>query len=143
MRPSKDSYYLNIAKEVARRSTCLRRQYGAVIVKDDVIVSTGYNGSARGEENCCDKGECWRESHDIPHGEQYEKCRAVHAEMNAVIHANRSDTQGATLYLAGIENGRFIRSPRPCEICSRVIKNAGIERIVTYVERDPAPGLSN
>ena len=137
IRPSKDSYYLKIAQQVARRSTCLRRQYGAVIVKDDVIVSTGYNGSARGEENCCDKGECWRESHDIPHGEQYEKCKAVHAEMNAVINANRADTQGATLYLAGFENGHSIRTPRPCDICSRVIKNAGIKRVVNHVEGDP------
>ena len=137
LRPSKDAYYLDIARRVAKRSTCLRRQYGAVIVKDDVIVSTGYNGSARGEPNCCDSGQCWRESHDIPHGEQYEKCKAVHAEMNAVINGNRDEIHGATLYLAGWENGHVIGNPKPCDICSRVIKNAGIKRIVTYVEGNP------
>lgn len=130
IRPSKDEYYIRIARDVARRSTCIRRQYGAVLVKDDLIISTGYNGSARGEENCCDVGECWRETHDIPHGQQYEKCRAIHAEMNAVNHA-RTDTKGATLYLAGFENGKPIRNPKPCEICSRVLKNEGIVRIVT------------
>ena len=88
-RISKDAYYLEIAKAVAMRSTCLRRQYGAVIVKNDRIISTGYNGSARGEPNCCDIGECWRESHGIPHGEQYEKCVAVHAEDNAIRQAEK------------------------------------------------------
>ena len=131
LRPSKDEYYIRMARDVARRSTCLRRQYGAVLVKDDVVVSTGYNGSARGEENCCDKGVCWRESHDIPHGQMYEKCKAVHAEMNAVINANRADTKGATLYLAGFENGKPLRNVTPCELCTRVIKNAGIGRVVT------------
>lgn len=141
LRPSKDSYYLNIALQVAKRSTCLRRQYGAVLVKDDVIISTGYNGSARGEVNCCDAGECWRETHHVPHGEQYEKCKAVHAEMNAIINANREDTHGATLYLAGWESGRRIVFAKPCELCSRVIKNAGIERIVNHVEGDLSPRL--
>ena len=140
IRPSKDEYYIRIARDVAKESTCIRRQYGAVLVKDDVIVSTGYNGSARGEENCCDKGECWREAHDIPHGQQYEKCKAVHAEMNAVINANRADTQGATLYLAGFENGKPLRNVRPCELCSRVIKNAGIARVVTRWSEEPERG---
>lgn len=131
MRPNKDSYYLSIARAVALRSTCLRRQYGAVIVKDDEIISTGYNGSARGEANCCDVGVCWREEHNIPHGEQYEKCVAVHAEQNAIISAARRDCIGATLYLAGIDKGVPIASPAPCLICERMIKNAGIERVVT------------
>lgn len=130
IRPSKDEYYIRIAESVAKRSTCLRRQYGAVLVKNDVIISTGYNGSARGEENCCDKGVCWREAHQIPHGEQYEKCKAVHAEMNAVINA-KVDTTGTTLYLAGFENGKRLHNVKPCELCFRVIKNAGILRIVT------------
>ena len=130
LRPSKDEYYIRIARDVAKRSTCLRRQYGAVLVKDDVIISTGYNGSARGEENCCDNGECWREAHQIPHGEQYEKCKAVHAEMNAVINA-KTDTKGSVLYLAGFENGRPLQNVQPCDLCSRVIKNAGIVRVVT------------
>ena len=106
MRATKREYYLNIAKAVAQRSTCLRRQYGAVIVKDDVIIATGYNGSARGDENCCDVGVCWREAHGVPHGQQYEKCLAVHAEANAIISANGQDMIGSTLYLAGFENGR-------------------------------------
>lgn len=134
MRVSKDEYYLTIAQAVAKRSTCIRRQYGAVIVKDDEIISTGYNGSARGEENCCDIGTCWREEHHIPHGEQYEKCVAVHAEQNAIISAARRDCIGATLYLAGLEDGVPIKSPAPCLICSRMIKNSGIVRVVTEAE---------
>ena len=125
VRPEKDLYYLNIARAVALRSTCLRRQYGAIIVKDDEIISTGYNGSPRGRDNCCDVGECWRESHHIPHGEQYEKCVAVHAEQNAIISAERRDMKGSVLYLAGFENGEEI-SAVPCEICNRMIINAGI-----------------
>ena len=128
-RVSKADYYLNIAAAVAKRSTCLRRQYGAVIVKDDVIVSTGYNGAARGEPNCCDTGECWREAHGIPHGEQYEKCRAVHAEANAIINGNRSDMIGATLYLAGFENGERLNYPKPCEMCWRMIWNSRIKDV--------------
>lgn len=130
MRPSKHEYYLGIAEAVAKRSTCLRRQYGAVIVKNDRIISTGYNGSARGEDNCCDKGICWREEHNIPHGQQYEKCRAVHAEANAIINADPSDMIGATLYLAGFEGKKRIIQPEPCEMCWRTIKNAQIEKII-------------
>ena len=95
------STYLSIAAEVARRSTCLRRQYGAVIVKNDEIVATGYNGAPRGDENCCDVGSCWRERNNIPHGEQYEKCVAVHAEQNAIINADPDKMQGATAYIVG------------------------------------------
>ena len=123
MRATKREYYLNIAKAVAQRSTCLRRQYGAVIVKDDVIIATGYNGSARGDENC------WREAHGVPHGQQYEKCLAVHAEANAIISANGQDMIGSTLYLAGFENGRLIHA-EPCLMCSRMIRNARIECVV-------------
>lgn len=130
-RPSKSEYYLDIAASVARRSTCLRRQYGAVIVKNDTIVSTGYNGAARGVANCCDVGECWREAHGIPHGEQYEKCQAVHAEANAIINASREEMEGATLYLAGFENGEQMPNPRPCEMCQRLITNAGITTVST------------
>lgn len=126
-RISKDEYYLRIAGAVALRSTCIRRQYGAVIVKDDRIISTGYNGSARGEANCCDTGECWREAHGIPHGQQYEKCVAVHAEDNAISQAGR-DAIGATLYLAGFEGGKIITA-QPCLMCARKIKNAGIARM--------------
>lgn len=129
-RISKENYYLSIAAEVARRSTCLRRQYGAVIVKNDEIVATGYNGAPRGDENCCDVGSCWRERNNIPHGEQYEKCVAVHAEQNAIISASRRDMLGSTLYLSGFEAGRLIEDATPCLICARLIKNAGIARVV-------------
>ncbi len=132
-RISKRDYYLSIAAEVSKRSTCLRRQYGAVIVKNDEIVSTGYNGAPRGEDNCCDIGTCWRERNNIPHGEQYEKCVAVHAEQNAIISASRREMLGATLYLAGFENGEPIRNAEPCMICRRLIKNAGIEKVINLV----------
>ena len=135
-RLTKDSYYLSIAEAVAKRSTCIRRQYGAVIVKDDVIVSTGYNGSARGVENCSDHGICWRQIHNIPHGQQYEKCMAVHAEANAIINANRADMIGATLYLAGFEDGKPLDEPEPCEMCDRLIRNARIGRIVTKSRKE-------
>ena len=128
-RPSKTKYYLDIAAAVAARSTCLRRQYGAVIVKNDRIISTGYNGAARKEPNCCDEGTCWREANGIPHGQQYEKCRAVHAEANAIISASGQDMIGADLYLSGFENGQRIDHPQPCEMCSRMIKNASINRV--------------
>lgn len=133
-RISKDEYYLGIAAAVAKRSTCLRRQYGAVIIKNDEIIATGYNGSARGEPNCCDEGECWRERNHIPHGEQYEKCVAVHAEQNAIISAARRDMLGSTLYLAGFDPNGEMANPAPCVICSRLIKNAGIKDIVVRTE---------
>lgn len=130
MRPSKTKYYLDIAAAVAARSTCLRRQYGAVIVKNDVIIATGYNGAARGDENCCDVGYCYREANNIPHGERYEECEAVHAEMNAIISADRDKMIGSTLFLAGVENGKRIDYPKPCKMCRRVIANAGIRRVI-------------
>ena len=133
-RVSKRQYYLDIAAEVARRSTCLRRQYGAVIVKNDEIVATGYNGAPRGDENCCDVGVCWREAHGIPHGEQYEKCVAVHAECNAIISASRNEMLGSTLYLFGFENGAPMKAPEPCVMCARMIKNAGITTVINQQE---------
>lgn len=131
IRPTKDENYLAIAKAVSERSTCLRRAYGAVIVKNDEIVSTGYNGAPRGEENCCDLGYCEREAKKIPHGERYELCRSVHAEQNAIISASRKDIIGATLYLYGYDfiAGKTIDA-EPCCICARFIKNAGIARVV-------------
>ena len=136
-RPNKDEYYLDIAASVAKRSTCLRRRYGAVIVNNDEIIATGYNGSPRGEKNCCDTGECWREAHHIPHGEQYEKCVSVHAEMNAIISAARKDMVGGTLYLMGFDDNNPIFHAVPCTICRRLIKNAGIKRVVNdYGEID-------
>lgn len=134
MRPSKDEYFLKIAEVVATRSTCVHHQYGAVIVKDDEIISTGYNGSPRGELNCCDVG-CYKDTHTQPidpdsaqHGNQYGICVAVHAEQNALLNAEPSKTKGATLYLACLEPERMVI---PCNICNRMIKNAGIARLVT------------
>lgn len=131
-RPSKDEYYMEIAKAVSMRSTCLRRRYGAVIVKDDEIISTGYNGAPRGEQNCSDAGVCYRMQNNVPHGERYEACKSVHAEMNAIISARRSDMIGATLYLYGYDvvEDKEIKAI-PCDICARLIKNAGIARVVS------------
>ena len=132
-RPDVNQYFLNIAAAVAARSTCLRRQYGAVIVKDGVIVSTGYNGACRGEPNCCDVGECVRATQNIPHGERYELCKAVHAEANAIINGNRADMVGATLYLAGFEGEKTITA-EPCQMCWRMIQNAQIGCVVRSKE---------
>lgn len=133
-RITKQDYYLSIAAEVAKRSTCLRRQYGAVIVKNDEIIATGYNGAPRGDENCCDVGSCWRDRHNIPHGEQYEKCVAVHAEANAIISASRNEMLGSTLYLFGYQGfDQSIENPEPCIMCNRLIKNAGIERVINQL----------
>lgn len=129
-RISWDEYFLNIAKEVSKRSTCLRRQYGAVIVDaNNNIVSTGYNGAPRGEQNCCDIGECNRCGHEHNDG-NYGNCRSVHAEMNCVISASRAEMIGSTLYLAGFENGQAITA-EPCPICKRLIINAGIKEVIT------------
>lgn len=125
MRPSKDEYYLNIARAVALRSTCLRKRYGAVIVQNDEIIATGYNGAPRGEINCCDAGKCARAFFE--HGEGYTVCPAVHAEQNAIISASRDKMLGATLYLACLET----ETPEPCEICRRMIKNSGIIKVIT------------
>lgn len=133
MRISKKDYYLNIALAVAQRSTCLRRQYGAVIVKNDEIIATGYNGSPRGEANCCDMKSCWRESNKIPHGEIYEACKSVHAEQNAIISASRKDMIGSVMYLVGIEKGKIIKAV-PCDICRRMIANSGIKKVITKEE---------
>lgn len=131
-RPSKDEYYLNIAEAVLARSTCLRRKYGAVIVRDDEIIATGYNGSPRGSVNCCDLGTCWRETEHIPHGERYEACRSVHAEANAIISASRRNMSGSTLYLAGKEaDGTPVADIAPCSMCHWLILNSGIRSIVT------------
>ena len=136
-RTDKQNYYLDIADSVLERSTCLRRKYGAIIVRNDEIISTGYNGAPRGDENCCDVGVCWREAHGIPHGEQYEKCVAVHAECNAIISASRNEMLGSTLYLYGFENGKPLEKAEPCVMCSRMIKNAGIAMVINQTEDRP------
>lgn len=129
-RPTKDQYYLNIAMTVATRGTCMRRKFGAIIVKNDKIVSTGYAGAPRGRENCCDRGVCYRMEHNIPSGSRYEACRSVHAEMNAIIQASKEEMDGATLYLCGIENNGSFTDAAPCSMCKRVIINAGIETVI-------------
>lgn len=131
MRRDWDSYFLNIAKAVAERSTCLRRRYGAVIVNDNVIVSTGYNGACRGEENCTDKGFCLREKLNVPPGERYELCVAVHAEANAIINGNPEKMAGATIYIYGVDkDGNQVHPASPCLMCARMIMNARIGKVV-------------
>lgn len=136
IRPSKDEYYLRIAFEAARRGTCLRRQFGAVIVNKDQIISVGYVGAPRGVPNCLQIGRCYRQEHKIPKGEHYELCRSVHAEMNAIIHAARESMIGGTIYIAGrdLENKEKPVSAKPCKLCRRMIINAGIERVVISKE---------
>ena len=131
-RIDKENYYLDIAETVLERSTCLRRCYGAIIVKNDEIVSTGYNGAPRGRKNCMDLGYCAREALNIPSGERYELCRSVHDEMNAIISAARRDTLGSTMYLAGRQasTGELLRHATSCTMCRRLIINAGIDRMV-------------
>jgi dCMP deaminase len=130
MRPDKTTYYLNIAKAVSARGTCLRRNYGAVIVKDDEIVGTGYTGAPRGERNCCDVKRCEREALGCKPGEHYELCRSVHAEMNAIISTGRQRCLGATIYIIGVnvKTGEWVAN-MPCQLCQRVITNAGISRV--------------
>lgn len=137
-RRNKDDYYLDIADSVLRRSTCLRRVYGAIIVKDDEILSTGYNGAPRGRRNCSDIGVCHREKLNIPSGERYELCRSVHAEMNAIISAARRDMIDATLYLVGrdVKSGELLGETTPCSMCRRVIINSGIKRVVMRIGED-------
>ncbi len=131
-RVSKHNYYLDIAETVAERATCLRRKFGAIIVKDDVIVSTGYNGSPRGRENCTDLGFCYRDKLGIPRGERYELCRSVHAEQNAIIAAPRDRMLGSTLYMVCVspEDGRVLGGTSNCMMCKRMIINAGIETVI-------------
>ena len=131
-RRSKENYYLDIAEAALERSTCLRRQFGAIIVRDDEIVATGYNGAPRGRRNCSDLGRCTRRELNIPAGERYELCRSVHAEANAIISAARRDMMGATLYLVGRDTatGGYYPETTPCAMCRRLIINAGIQRVV-------------
>ena len=130
-RTNKQNYYLDIADAVLDRSTCLRKKYGAIIVRNDEIISTGYNGAPRGRKNCSDLGRCMREELKIPSGERYELCRSVHAEANAIISASRRDMIGATLYLVGREaNGSLYKDAMCCSMCKRQIINAGIDKVV-------------
>ncbi len=131
-RRDKTNYYLDIADAVSERCTCLRRRYGAVIVNNDQIISTGYVGAPRGRKNCTDLGYCVRNKLNIPRGERYELCRSVHAEMNAIINAPRERMIGATLYLCGREvaTNEYIKNSCCCAMCKRLVINSGIERVV-------------
>jgi len=134
-RTSKQNYYLDIADSVLERSTCLRRKYGAIIVRNDEIISTGYNGAPRGRRNCSDIGGCTREKLQIPSGERYELCRSVHAEANAIISASRRDMIGATIYLVGRDarTNALLSDAMSCSMCKRQIINAGIANVVIRV----------
>lgn len=131
-RRDKHNYYLDIAETVLERGTCLRRNYGAIIVKNDEIVSTGYVGAPRGRKNCIDLGYCKREEMKIPRGERYEMCRSVHAEANAIISAKREEMIGSTLYLVGkfYGTGELVKDAMCCSMCKRQVINAGIEKVV-------------
>ncbi len=143
-RISKYQYYLNIAKEVSKRSTCLNKHWGAVIVKNDVIVSTGFNGAPRKVKDCMERGYCslqqYRQKNNLGRGTAYEYCISTHAEMNAIIFANKDDMQGSTLFLYGEQihglDGiwSLVSNPNPCSECKKLIINAGIENVVTLDE---------
>lgn len=131
-RIDKTNYYLDVAEIITERGTCLRNNYGSVIVKNDEIISTGYTGAPRGRQNCLDLGYCRRQENKTPSGAGYEMCRSVHSEQNAIISAKRKDMIGATLYLVGINkrNGEYVKDNEPCTLCKRMIINAGIEKVV-------------
>lgn len=133
-RQSKDRYYLNIAKEVAKRGTCLKRNYGAVIVKNDEIISTGYTGSPRKCDNCINTGKCVRIENNIPGKQRYELCKSVHAEMNAIISASRRDMIDSELYLVGLNPDESLHNAIPCDLCKKMIINAGIKKVVCLNE---------
>lgn len=131
-RRDKTNYYLDISQTVAERGTCLRRNFGAILVKNDEIIATGYNGAPRGRTNCSDHGECMRDKLNVPKGQRYELCRSVHAEANCIISAPRHDMIGSTLYLSCLDakTGHLFGDVEPCSMCKRLIINAGIEKVI-------------
>lgn len=137
-RRDKINYYLDLAETVALRSTCLRRKWGAVIVNNDEVVSTGYNGAPRGRENCIDLGKCIREEMNIPRGERYELCRSVHAEANAIICASRKEMLDADLYLVGqdVKTNEYVEHASNCSMCKRMVINSGIKRVIVRDDKD-------
>ena len=137
-RISKENYYLDIAQTVAERSTCLRKKYGAIIVKNDTIVSTGYVGAPRGRKNCSDLCWCMRDEMNIPRGERYEMCRSVHAEMNAIINASREQMLDGVMYLAGVDakTGELVKNACCCMMCKRLVLNAGITKVIVRETKD-------
>lgn len=129
------NYYLDIAETVLERSTCLKRHYGAVIVKNNEIISTGYNGAPRGINNCIDEGKCFRSA--CTRGTGYENCLAVHAEMNAIISSKRSDMLESSIYLVGKEiDGNYVKNGEPCSICKKIIINAGIKTVIIRITKN-------
>lgn len=137
-RVSKHIYYLDIARTVSERATCMRRRFGAIIVKNDVIISTGYNGAPRGRLNCTDIKSCERERMNIPRGERYELCRSVHAEANAIISASRENMLGSTLYMCctSPHDGSIMGQVCSCMMCKKLIINAGIARVIIREDED-------
>lgn len=137
-RRDKINYYLDLADVVSKRGTCLRRNYGAVIVKNDEVISTGYVGAPRGRQNCSDLGYCIRQKMNIPRGERYELCRSVHAEANAIISAEREKMIGSTIYLSGreVSTGELIKNSCCCSMCKRMVINAGISTVIVRDTED-------
>ena len=138
-RRDKINYYLDLAEVVSQRGTCLRKKYGAVIVKNDEVISTGYVGAPRGRANCIDLGYCIREKLHVPRGQRYELCRSVHAEANAIISASRERMLNSSLYLSGIDlkdGGNYVKNANPCSMCKRLIINAGIEQVFIRDDKD-------
>jgi len=137
-RRDKTNYYLDMAEAASSRGTCLRRNFGAIIVNHDEVIATGYAGAPRGRKNCCDIGTCVREKLKVPRGTRYELCRSVHAEANAIIAASRKDALGGVLYLVGREagSGEYVNGAEPCSMCKRLIINAGIAKVVVRETRD-------
>ena len=131
-RRDKNNYYLDIAQTVTERGTCLRRNYGSIIVKNDEILATGYTGAPRGRANCIDLGYCRRQKLNIPRGERYELCRSIHAEANAIIAAARERMLGATLYMVCVDpkENSLVAGTSSCMMCKRQIINAGITKVV-------------
>lgn len=131
-RINKNNYYLDICETVLKRGTCLRRNFAAIIVKNDEIMATGYSGAPRGRKNCCDLGVCRREELNVPRGTRYELCRSVHAEQNAIISARRQDMIDSTMYLVGREKEteELVKNAAPCSLCKRFIINAGIDKVI-------------
>ena len=139
IRRDKINYYLDLADIVSLRGTCLRKRYGAVIVKNDEVISTGYVGAPRGRANCIDLGYCIREEMHVPRGERYELCRSVHAEANAIISASRERMLGSSIYLSGIDlkdDGNYVKNANPCSMCKRMIINAGIDQVFIRDDKD-------
>lgn len=130
VRPDWDEYFIGIAKAVSKRATCLRRRYGAVITKENIIVSTGYNGAPSGMKDCLEIGKCTRKELRVPHGERYELCHSVHAEANAIIRASVEELRDATIYISGTDNSENECNAEPCMMCKRMILNAKIARVV-------------